>query len=56
MHAHRFGPWLVANLTIGVDGGISVRDGHRIAIEVERRLVDRVEFMRRVFVHYHPVT
>ena len=56
VHAHRFGPWLVANLTIGVDGGISVRDGHRIAIEVERRLVDRVEFMRRVYVHYHPVT
>jgi cation diffusion facilitator family transporter len=55
VHAHRFGPWLVANLTIGVDGGISVRDGHRIAIEVERRLVDRVEFMRRVYVHYHPV-
>ena len=56
VHAHRCGPWLVANLTIGVDGGISVRDGHRIAIEVERRLVDRVEFMRRVYVHYHPVT
>lgn len=55
VHAHRFGPWLVANLTIGVDGGISVREGHRIAIEVERRLVDRVEFMRRVYVHYHPV-
>ena len=55
VHAHRFAPWLVANLTIGVDGGISVRDGHRIAIEVERRLVDRVEFMRRVYVHYHPV-
>ena len=55
VHAHRFGPWLVANLTIGVDGGISVRDGHRIATEVEQRLLSRVEFMRRVYVHYHPV-
>jgi len=56
VHAHRFGPWLVANLTIGVDGGISVRDGHRIATEVEQRLLSQVEFMRRVYVHYHPVT
>ena len=55
VHAHRFGPWLVANLTIGVDGGISVRDGHRIATEVEQRLLSQVEFMRRVSVHYHPV-
>ena len=55
VHAHRFGPWLVANLTIGVDGGISVRDGHRIATEVEQRLLSQVEFMRRVYVHYHPV-
>ena len=54
VHAHRFGPWLVANLTIGVDGGISVRDGHRIATEVEQRLLSQVEFMRRVYVHYHP--
>ena len=55
VHAHRFGPWLVANLTIGVDGGISVRDGHRIATEVEQRLLSQVEFMRRVYVHFHPV-
>ena len=55
VHAHRFGPWLVANLTIGVDGGISVRDGHRIATEVEQRLLSQVEFMRRGYVHYHPV-
>ena len=55
VHAHRFGPWLVANLTIGVDGWSCVRDGHRIATEVEQRLLSQVEFMRRVYVHYHPV-
>ena len=55
MHAHRFGPYLVANITIGVDGALSVREGDRIATEVEERLLARMEFMRRVYVHYHPV-
>jgi cation diffusion facilitator family transporter len=55
VHAHRFGPYLVVNLTIGVDGGLSVREGDRIATEVEEILLDRIEFLRRVYVHYHPV-
>ena len=55
MHAHRFGPYLVANITIGVDGALSVREGDRIATEVEERLLAGMEFMRRVYVHYHPV-
>ena len=55
MHAHRFGPYLVANITIGVDGTLSVREGDRIATEVEERLLARMEFMRRVYVHYHPI-
>jgi cation diffusion facilitator family transporter len=55
VHAHRFGPYLVVNLTIGVDGGISVTEGDRIATEVEQTLLARVEFLRRVYVHYHPV-
>ena len=55
VHAHRFGPWLVANLIIGVDGEISVCAGHQIATEVEQRLLSQVESMRRVYVHYRPV-
>lgn len=55
VHAHRFGPYLMINLTIGVDGAISVAAGDRIATEVEAILLGRIEFLRRVYVHYHPV-
>ena len=56
IRAHRFGPYLVANVTIGVDGSLSVAEGDRIASRVERTLIEHIEFMRRVHVHYHPVT
>ncbi|MGD9946880.1 MAG: cation diffusion facilitator family transporter [Desulfobulbus sp.] len=55
VHAHRFGPYLMINLTIGVDGAMSVAAGDRIATEVEKTLLARIEFLRRVYVHYHPV-
>ena len=54
VHAHRFGPYLVVNVTIGVDGSLSVTEGDKIAIHVEHTLIEQVEFMRRVHVHYHP--
>jgi len=54
IHAHRFGPYLVVNVTIGVDGGISVTAGDSIASEVEKTLYQDVDLLRRVYVHYHP--
>ena len=56
IHAHRFGPYLVANVTIGVDGSLSVAAGDEIATRVERILIEQIEYMRRVHVHYHPAT
>ena len=53
--AHRFGPYLVVNVTIGIDGGLSVAEGDQIASEVERLLQRRIDYLRRVYVHYHPV-
>lgn len=55
VHAHRFGPYLVVNITIGVDGGLTVTQGDGIATSAEQILLEEVEFMRRVYVHYHPV-
>jgi len=55
VHAHRFGPYLVVNLTIGVDGSLSVTQGDRIATEAEDILLENIDFMRRVYVHYHPL-
>lgn len=54
VHAHRFGPYLVVNVTIGIDGSLSVTEGDEIASQVERTLIESIEFMRRVHVHYHP--
>jgi len=56
IHAHRFGPYLVINVTIGVDGSLSVTDGDEIASQVERALCRNVDFLRRVHVHYHPTS
>ena len=54
IHAHRFGPYLVVNLTIGIDGDLTVRDGDEVADTVERKLLVGIEMLRKVYVHYHP--
>lgn len=54
IRAHRFGPYLTLNVTIGVEGTTTVVDGDRIASEVEQLLCSRIELVEQVFVHYHP--
>lgn len=51
---HRFGPYLVVNITIGVDGAISVAQGDLIATRVEERLYDGIDLLKDVHVHFHP--
>ncbi len=54
IRAHRFGPFLVLNLTIAVDGLLSVDAGDDIATAVENAVTDRMNLVREVHVHYHP--
>ncbi len=54
IQAHRFGQYLVINLTIFVCGDVSVRDGHEVAEEVERKLRTGIDYLKAVHVHYHP--
>jgi cation diffusion facilitator family transporter len=54
IHGHRFGPYLVINITVGVAPDITVAEGDMIASRIEMILLHQIEFMRRVFVHYHP--
>ncbi len=56
VHAHRFGPYIVVNLTVGVDGELSVTQGDHIASQVERVVAGEIDLVRRVYVHYHPVS
>ncbi len=52
--AHRFGPYLVLHVTVGVDGALRVAEGDRIATAVENELTNHIALVRRVYVHYHP--
>ncbi len=54
VHAHRFGPYFMANVTIGIDGSLSVDKGNEIAHAVERHLYEEVDMLRKVYIHYHP--
>jgi cation diffusion facilitator family transporter len=56
IHVHRIGPYLLVELTIGIDGGLSVAAGDHIAKQVEETLWQNVEYVRRISVHYHPTT
>ena len=55
VHAHRFGPYLVLNVMIGIDGHLSVAQGDEIASRVERCPYGSIGLAKRVYVHYHPV-
>jgi cation diffusion facilitator family transporter len=54
IQAHRFGPYLVINVTICIDGSLTVAEGDRIATQVEVTLYREIDFLQRVHVHYHP--
>lgn len=54
IHGHRFGPYMAINITIGISGDLTVADGDEIATLVEDKLISEIDYMRRVFVHYHP--
>lgn len=54
LQAHRFGPHMVLNLTIGIDGRLTVTHGDRIATKVEKVIYDSFPSVLRVHVHYHP--
>ena len=55
IHGHRFGQYMVINITIGISPELTVAEGDRIATLVETTLLTEIEYMRRVFVHYHPM-
>ena len=54
LQAHRFGPHIVLNLTIGIDGAMTVNKGDKIATNVEELICKSIPNIRRVHVHYHP--
>jgi cation diffusion facilitator family transporter len=56
MQAHRFGPYIVMNLTIAVDGAMTVAEGDAISARLECALQRDIDLLERVYVHYHPLS
>jgi cation diffusion facilitator family transporter len=54
LQAHRFGPHLVVNLTIGINGSLTVLQGDQIATAVESLIYESIPNIRHIHVHYHP--
>ena len=54
VHVHRIGMYLLVEVTIGVEGALTVAAGDEIASQVERALWTHIEYVRRVSIHYHP--
>lgn len=53
MKAHRFGQYLVINITIFVDGKLTVDEGDQIADQVENQLIADLDYIRAVHIHFH---
>jgi cation diffusion facilitator family transporter len=54
LQAHRFGPQLVINLTIGINGSLTVKQGDLIATQVESLIYETIPNIRHIHIHYHP--
>lgn len=54
IQAHRFGPYFIVNVTIGIAGDLRVSEGDKIADQVEHVLLNRIDMLKKVYVHYHP--
>lgn len=52
--AHRFGPYVVLNITVAIDGSCTVAEGHQIANQIEQELYRSLDFVKRIHIHYHP--
>jgi cation diffusion facilitator family transporter len=54
IHAHRFGPHFMVNLTVGLNGDMSIEEGDRVCTQIENTLYLTMPEVRMVYVHYHP--
>ncbi len=52
--SHRFGPYYMVNATVCVDGGITVSEGDAIATAAERTVLSKFDFVKKIYIHYHP--
>ena len=54
VYVQYFGIYMMINITIFVNGEISVREGDLVADKVEEILYKNIEYVKKVNVHFHP--
>ncbi len=54
VRVHCIGPYMLVDVTIGIEGTLTVAEGDRIATRVEETLWNELEYARDVSVHFHP--
>jgi len=52
--SHRYGNYYSINITIGIDGEMSMNEADALADELETKLLERDKNLKYVFIHYHP--
>ena len=52
--SHRYGVYYSLNITIGIKGNLSMNEADEISDQLEKLLLTRDEFLKFVFIHYHP--
>lgn len=54
LRTRKHGAMAYVDLTICVDGSLTVKEGHDIAHKLEKRMVDEMEFIKGITVHVEP--
>jgi len=52
--SHRYGNYYSLNITIGIDGEMSMNTADTLADKLEKELLERDKNLKYVFIHYHP--
>jgi len=52
--SHRYSQYYSLNITIGIDGHMSMQEANRLADTFESELHLRDNYLKYVFIHYHP--
>jgi len=53
--SHRYGPYYSLNITLGINGSLSMDKGHNLADIFENELMQKDSNLKYVFIHYHPL-
>jgi len=53
INIQHFGHYMILNLVLGMDGDLSIREGDSICNKAEHALMNNIDFLLRVHIHYH---